>query len=200
MAVKPRVPKTENGAGAQKLISPQKLSLACGMRKPEGYFGVDLHETEQTDFVMDLLSFPWPIKTNSVRELECAHFVEHIPHWRPGYEMDGFWHFIAEVYRICRKDATCLFVHPYVMNGRAFWDPTHERYIHEATWTYLDRNWREREGLDHYIPDVHFETISIEGTGVPDSIQAKNHEAQAYARLHYWNVIDDIVVRLKVVK
>jgi hypothetical protein len=86
------------------------------------------------------------------------------------------------------------------MSARAFWDPTHERYIHEMAWYYLSRDWRRSQGLDHYQTDVNFEVQMIEGLGVPDSIQTKHHEAQAYAREHYWNVIADLMVVIKAVK
>lgn len=197
MSVREKVPATTaNG----RLHAPKKLSLACGQAKPEGFFGVDYANIEGVDLVHDLLQFPWPIKTGVVQEINCSHFVEHIPHWRPGFTKDGWFHFFDEVFRISKKGAVCTFIHPYAMNARAFWDPTHERYIHETAWYYLSKGWRTMQNLDHYQTDVDFEVIVIEGLGVPEEIQVKHHEAQAYARNHYWNVISDLLVRLKVVK
>jgi len=194
------VPKTANGGGTVKLHAPKKLSLACGQAKPEGYFGIDYVDVPGVDLVHDLMDFPWPIKTNSVQEINCSHFVEHIPHFRPGFTKDGWWHFFDEVYRICKKAAVCTFVHPYAMSVRADWDPTHERRIHEMTWYYLSKEWRVSQGLDHYQTEVDFEVALIEGLGVPTDIQNKHHEAQNYAREHYWNVISDLMVQLRVLK
>lgn len=199
MSTRTRVPGKTNGGGQVKLHAPKKLSLACGQNKPEGYFGIDISENADADLVYDLMTFPWPIKTSSVQEISCVHFVEHIPHWRPWFDAgkDGWFHFFDEVYRICKKDAVCTFVHPYAMSARAFWDPTHVRYIHEQMWYYLDPAWRQGNGLDHYPTVADFEVTLIEGTGVDEDTQSRHHEAQQHRRLHYWNIIADLVVMLK---
>ncbi len=105
--------------------------------------------------------------------------------------------FFRELARITRNGAKLRFVHPYVMNGRAFWDPTHVRYVHETTWYYLDKGWREANKIDHYGATVDFEIVTINGGGIPDAIMTRNHEQQAFARNHYWNVIADLEVILK---
>lgn len=189
-----------NGA-AVKQVSAKKISLACGDRKPTGFFGVDIAPKEGVvDLVWDLLQFPWPIKSNCADEISCEHFVEHIPHWRPWFTKDGFFHFFDEIYRICKKGALVTIVHPYALNGRAFWDPTHERFIHEASWAYLSRPWRTQELLDHYDTDVNFEAISIDGIGISDEVSLRNADQQQFMRTHYWNIVQDLVVKLKVIK
>ena len=144
---KSTVPGT-NGKTEPKLHAPKKLDIACGQNKQAGFKGIDIRG--DADIVHDLNVFPWPIKTSSVKEAFCSHYVEHIPHWRPGWERDGWWLFFDELHRIMAKDATIQIHHPYVKNDRAFWDPTHDRYIHEVTWYYLSKQWREMQGLDHY--------------------------------------------------
>lgn len=186
-----------NKSDVVKPVGAKKISLACGIRPPEGFFGVDIAPECNPDLVWDLLQYPWPIKTNCAEEISCEHYVEHIPHYRPWFTKDGFFHFADELHRICKKDAVVTIVHPYVMNGRAFWDPTHERFIHEATWTYLDRGWRLREGLDHYDTVADFEVIAIDGVGIDDGASVRNPEQQTYMRNHYWNVVQDLVVKLK---
>ena len=80
---------------------PVRLSLACGDRKPEGFYGVDVVKTEAADFVQDLMQFPWSqFPDNSVDEIEVSHFVEHIPHG-DGYH-DPFFQFFDEIYRILK--------------------------------------------------------------------------------------------------
>lgn len=173
-----------------------KLDLACGQNKQEGFTGIDV--AGNMDIVHDLLNVPWPITKDTVEETFCSHFVEHIPHFRPEFNgVDGWWVFFNELYRVVKADAKCVFIHPYAKSDRAFWDPTHTRYVHETTWYYLDKNWREMQGLDHYDAVCDFEVVVINGTGVADTIVAKHHEAQAFARQHYWNVIPDLVIELK---
>ena len=178
------------------LYTPRKLDIGCGNRKQPGFKGIDL--AGDADITWDLFQFPWPIKTSSVSEAHCQHFVEHIPHYRPEFGgQDGWWLFWGEVYRIMRKNGPVRVVHPYAMHARAFWDPTHERYIHEGTWAYLDRGWRERELIGHYGADVDFEIVTINGMGIPDAVATRNQEYQDHARNHFWNTIEDLEVVLR---
>lgn len=175
-----------------------KLDIACGQNKQPGFKGIDI--AGDADIVHDLNVFPWPLKAKSVEEFFCSHYVEHIPHHREGWTKDGWWLFWEEVYRIAKPDAKVTISHPYVNNDRAFWDPTHTRYIHETTWYYLDKEWRTSQGLDHYQTDVDFEIVLIQGTGMDANTVSRNHEYQAFARQHYRNVIADLAVELKVRK
>jgi hypothetical protein len=182
-------------APSGKIWAPKRLDIAAGRNKRDGYVGIDLESG--SDIVWDLFQFPWPIKTGSVVEVNVSHFVEHIPHYRPEWgARDGWFLFWEEVHRITKKGALVHIVHPYVMSARAFWDPTHVRFIHEMCWYYTDRTWREANGLGHYT-DADFEVVVISGTGIADDIVARNAEHQAYARAHYWNVIPDLSVELK---
>src|SRR3990167_9114992 len=56
-----------------------KLDLAAGQSPREGFEGVDYVETPQTKHHVNLLQFPWPWDSNSIDELHCSHFIEHIP-------------------------------------------------------------------------------------------------------------------------
>lgn len=188
------------------LFAPKKLSLGCGETKPDGWFGIDIsQDAPGVDLVLDLLPspwVPWPIKTGSVRQVECLHFVEHIPHWRPGWTQDGWFLFFQEIYRVCAKNATIKIVHPYCHSGRAHWDPTHERSIHEFSWYYLSREWRQFQKLDHlpYPVGVNFEVVTIDGSMQTDEFLTRNDKQQEFAREHYLNVVADLGVTLKVLK
>lgn len=173
-----------------------KLDIACGQNKEEGWVGIDL--SGDADIVHDLFSFPWPIEDGSVEEIRCSHFVEHIPHYRPEWNgVDGWWLFWSEVYRILAPGGKATIVHPYLWNDRAFWDPTHVRFIHEITWQYLDAKWREAQKLDHYPVAVDFEIVLVTGLGVAGDIQSRAPEVQAFAREHYKNVVGDLQVELR---
>lgn len=183
------------------LAAPRRLDIACGQRKTKGYRGIDLGG--DADITHDLMSFPWPIKAGCVKEVQCHHFVEHIPHAAPHpqrWDYDGWFMFFAEVYRICSNGATIELTHPYSRSDRAFWDPTHTRYIHEMAYYYLNREWRTANGLDHYIPDVNFEVVTIDGQLIPDDIVARPAEYQTHARTYWFNIVNDLHVILKVVK
>lgn len=178
-----------------KQHAPKKLDIASGQNTTKGFKGIDLYG--EPDIRHDLLSFPWPIKANSVSEVTCNHFLEHIPHHRDAWgEVDGFWLFFDELYRICKRDATLKFTHPYVWNDRAFWDPTHVRFLHEMAYCYLDKGWRLAQGLDHYPVSCDFEVVTI-SAGLSDEMLLRSEQQQNYARLHYRNAVGDLEVILR---
>jgi hypothetical protein len=187
-----------------KIHAPKKLDIACGQRKTEGFKGIDMGGN--ADIVHDLMDFPWPIKASSVKEMVCNHFVEHIPHEAPirlkdsNWEYDGFYMFFQEVYRVAANGATIEITHPYSRSDRAFWDPTHTRYIHETSYYYLNREWRTAQMLEHYIPDINFDVVTIDGQMIPDDIISRNIEYQNHARTYWFNVVNDLHIILKVVK
>ena len=194
MVAKTKVPPTTNGERKVKIHAPKKLDIACGQNKQHGYKGIDI--AGDADILHDLNEIPWPIKTSSVEEAFCSHYVEHIPHWRPGWERDGWWRFFDEVHRVMKTGAQIQIHHPYVKSDRAFWDPTHVRFIHEVSWYYLSAEWRKIQGLDHYDVQCDFEVITI-NTDLQGDLASRNHEAQNFARNSYWNAVGDLMVILK---
>lgn len=185
-------------ANEAKLAAPRKLDIACGQNKQKGFKGIDL--AGDADIVWDLFNFPWPIKTSSVQEAYCSHFVEHIPHVLPGVDKDGFFAFFEEVQRILRKNGTIEIIHPFNRSDRAFWDPTHQRFLNDVTWYYLDPEWRAQNKLDHYNTDANFEVTLIDAAGIPDEVMARPDEQRMFQMTRYWNVIADLRVILKVRK
>jgi hypothetical protein len=55
-----------------------KLDLACGQTPIEGFEGVDLYAPNAKHKV-DLFKFPYPWASDSVDEIHCSHFAEHLP-------------------------------------------------------------------------------------------------------------------------
>lgn len=186
-----------------------KLSIAGGQNVPEGFVGMDIYPGEKIKYVGDILNFGedsvWKqIKDNSVDEIECSHFIEHIPHGN-GYN-DPFWQFFDEVYRVLKPvefsetnpnvpiNGFARFVAPYYSSIRAWQDPTHQRAISEATFMYLSKEWRESQKLDHYptICDLQVTGGYIEH----DRLQNRNAEFKQNAYLTEINAINDIFVTL----
>jgi hypothetical protein len=108
---------------------------------------------------------------------------------------DGLIAFMDEVWRVCKDGAKVKIVHPYLKSDRAFQDPTHTRFIPDATWHYFNRAWREEQKLDHYPITSNFTVDNIGCSFYPPWDQ-KHHEAQAFALAHYWNVAMDLGVEL----
>jgi len=62
------------------MIEESRINLACGANRIEGYYGIDAFETEACDYVMDLQKYPWDIASESVEDIICSHYIEHINH------------------------------------------------------------------------------------------------------------------------
>ena len=190
---------------AKKQPTVLKLSLACGDAKPEGFMGVDIAKTKSADYVQDLLKFPWSqFADNSVDEIECTNFVEHIPHGDS--KDDPFFQFFDEIHRILKPaefdpanpnipvKGFARIVCPYYSSMRAWQDPTHQRAISEASFLYLNKQWRIDNKLDHYPVECDFDFSY--GYVIAPEWQNRNQETQAFAIKHYNNVVTDIQVQL----
>src|SRR5262245_49044872 len=103
----------------QEETLPVRLDLGCGNGLKDGFIGVDKYPSTQADILHDLLEFPWPFGDESVDEIYCAHFLEHVPGKQRGIFMD-------EVYRILKPGARATFVAPAYNHQRAVQDYTHE--------------------------------------------------------------------------
>lgn len=129
-----------------------KLDLACGQRKREGFLGCDIVKTDQSDFVHDLTIIPWPWEDNSIEEVHCSHFFEHLT----GQQRIKF---MEELWRILIPNGTATIICPYWNSFRAHQDPTHIMPgICEGTMLYFNKEWMTQNGLNHYPinPKINF--------------------------------------------
>ena len=186
MAATAQKPRRGRQKAARKPSEPLKLDLGCGQAKQEGFTGVDIAPLEGVDVVCDLFTFPWPFEDDSVDEVFCSHFVEHVP---------DHIAFMNELYRIMKPGAQVRFVHPYLWNDRCFQDPTHRQFISEHRWYYFAKDWREINKLEHYGITCDFGVNNIFPLFASPWDQ-KNTETQQFAMRHYHNVINDLIVDL----
>jgi hypothetical protein len=121
-----------------------KLDLACGVRKREGFTGVDYSRDVGADVVLDLRQMPWPWADGSVAEVHCAHFFEHLT----GAER---MRFMDELYRVMQVGAVATLIVPHGRSDGAAQDPTHEwPPVLEASFNYFNRARREEMFVGHY--------------------------------------------------
>src|SRR6185369_2289998 len=116
-----------------------RLDIACGKSKKQGFTGVDIWQG--ADIVVDLEKYPWPFEDNSVDEVYCSHYIEHVP---------DLISFANELNRIMKVGAKAEIIAPYYSSIRAWQDPTHLRAISENTFLYFNKKWRIINKLDHY--------------------------------------------------
>lgn len=195
--------KTEFGTAGQLITNDEdfklpedllRYDLACGQHPKEGFKGVDIAKTDETDIVHDLLEFPWPFEDRSVYEFNCEHFVEHIPIQLPDGS-NGLVRFMEEAYRCLRDHGIIRIVAPHYASIEAWQDPTHYRAITEKTFLYFDRR-ITKGALDHYTGNCDFEQISRTFVMGPEW-EGKSDDARTFARNHYINTIKEIQVVLK---
>jgi len=189
-----------------------RLDLACGQSPREGFEGVDLWPGAKHQ--VNLMNFPWPWADDSVDELHCSHFVEHLPMvyvTSKGDQVpvptgpedkDLFFAFFDECWRILRPGGLMTVIVPALRSNRAFQDPTHRRFIPAESFLYLHRGWRELNRLDHYSIRSDFRGSSsdappeVQGQ-VPIEEGLRSIEVQMVRSQTLWNVVADWVAKLK---
>ena len=166
-----------------------KLDIACGNNKRDGYVGID-YAGDQADIKHDLFQYPWPIESESVSEVWCAHFFEHIP----GLDRPKF---MNELYRILKPKGIAVIICPSYNNARAYQDFTHAwPPVCAESFQYFNREWREINKLTHGLYDMpcDFE-YAVSGSISPEFDQ-RTYETKVFAGTKYWNVTIDIHVTL----
>lgn len=162
-----------------------KIDIGCGSSKVPGYTGVDICDIEGVDIVHDLEQYPWPFENESVDEIHCSHYAEHV---------SCLIKFMDESFRILKYGGTMFIRSPYYNSIRAWQDPTHRQEISEATFCYYNAAWRKENKLSHYkiVSDFDFQF----GYEYAPEWTLRSDEAKSFAAKHWTNVVNDIYVRL----
>lgn len=158
------------------------VDLGCGTKKVEGSFGFDLRSINGVDVVCDLEK-PMPIKNNSVNEVHTSHTIEHIKE---------LIQFMEEVFRICKPGGQVIIVAPYYSSRGAFRDPTHVRFITEDTFQYF-------EPPTDYDIRTNFLIEKIE-YDYRKPFRYFPRYFQKRFRRYFLNIVDNMVVTLRVIK
>lgn len=182
------------------------IDLACGQTPREGYQGVDIVGGNGI-IQFDILKYPWPWSDNSVDKLHCSHFIEHIPmievdqHGNQvayGAGQDALFRFFDEAWRVLKPDGLLEIIWPCSRSDRAFWDPTHRRFLPAQFLMYLNDTWRKTNKLDHY--NVHCNFVDNLNFTIDSSLNALSDEARQRHFQNYWNAILDFWAKLRAIK
>jgi hypothetical protein len=146
-----------------------KLDLGCGRSKREGFSGVDAIAFPGVDIVTNLADRkhtdpcvarraveggctcprdynvfqPWPWEDNSIDEAFSSHFVEHL-------DVHARKHFVEQLWRVLKPEATAQIVVPYAFSERAYGDLTHAWPPLVGFWFfYLDAVWCAQNSAHH---------------------------------------------------
>jgi ubiquinone/menaquinone biosynthesis C-methylase UbiE len=165
-------------------VKSLKLDLGCGKNAREGFVGVD-----QIDFgqpiVADLRQ-KWPWEDNSVDEVHCSHFIEHLTG-------EQRIHFVNELYRVLKPEGKALMIAPHWASARAYGDMTHQwPPVCEFWFLYMNKGWRDVNAPHSgYNDNVHFE-IGYNYNYRPD-VADRGQDYVNYAVANYKEVAQDIV-------
>jgi SAM-dependent methyltransferase len=129
-----------------------KLNLGAGRNTIAGYVNLDRAALPGIDVVHDLESFPLPFDDDTFNEILGVDLIEHIA------DALGL---MAELWRIAKPDAICIFGLPYGSSDAAWEDPTHVRPYFINSWSYFSQPcyWRADYG---YRGDWQPETLTLD--------------------------------------
>ena len=203
------------------MISHEKLNLASGEIQIEGFLNIDKADIKGVNAIIDLEDFPWPIESNSAKEIICNHYIEHIPMETYGKRLvkiikasssweqfqqrvnvidlegpsDGLILFMNEIYRILKPGGTVSFATPYYAGGILWQDPTHRRGITEITYKYFDKQWRINSKLMHYGITADFD-VKLKGYDLYPNVNHATEEDKKFSMRCYNNIIISMYVVL----
>jgi predicted SAM-dependent methyltransferase len=186
-----------------------RLNLGCGkltFPNEEGWVNVDIAGLEGVDVKANLFEFPWPFEDNYADYMIASHIVEHIPHqvkrlvdisdkdWdypkgtirKQEHELDGFFAFFAEVWRILKPGGIITVICPFGPTSMAMQDPTHTRFIVPSTFSYLGP--QTSPTFDYGLPFA-FESAMEDQSRVygMDWLRQVPEQARAMALRHNWD-------------
>lgn len=189
-----------------------RLNLGCGkltFPNEEGWVNVDIADLDGVDKQVNLFEFPWPFEDNYADYMIASHIVEHIPHqvirkevewledrgegmktWYKAsqvpHELDGFFAFFAEAWRILKPGGIITVICPYGPSSMAMQDPTHTRFIVPATFSYLGP--QTSPTFDYGLPFA-FESVLEDQSRIYGMNWLKDvpEEARFGVLLHNWD-------------
>lgn len=77
-------------------MKPLKISLGCGMRKPEGFVGLDIRPFKETDFVCNIGKEQFPFENDTAEYIEAIHLFEH-------FYPEELLHCVDECWRVLKS-------------------------------------------------------------------------------------------------
>lgn len=132
-------------------LDPERLTLV----------NLDRLADVEPDVLCELATDPISLPDNSVDAVLALHVLEHIG--RQG-EIEGWFHFWSELYRVMKPNASVRFECPYSSSVWAWADPTHVRAINQYVFLYLNQDAYRSPGsaIPDYRPNFDFQLTQCE--------------------------------------
>lgn len=178
-----------------------KLDLGCGPNKQAGFTGVDAIQFDgKVDVVTDLRFGPWPWEDNSVDEVHCSHFLEHLTNFNDKWERVLFFN---ELGRILKPGGKATIIFPHWCSTRFYGDPTHKEPFSEMGFYYLSKDWRAGNSPhcdSRTAPGPHSYNCDLEaswGYSMHQALMSRNSEFQQDAMAWKKEAVQDIIATVK---
>lgn len=181
------------------------LDFGCGKNKHQEdgkkFIGVDSINFPEVDLVLDLTAKEksiqnadfsvthtykkWPWENDSVQEIFCSHFLEHL-------EPKERVHFVNECYRILKPGAQARIIVPHWASERAMGDLTHSAHpVSEMWFYYLDFNWRASNAPHNDFYKCNF--ACTWGYSMRNDLLSRNQEYQQFALANFKGAAQDTI-------
>lgn len=187
------------------------LDIGCGRKKIPGAIGIDFSPLSDADVSLDLNRDRLPFNDSSVDFVYSSHTLEHL-------SVEGFFHTIAEVYRVLKPDAQFNLLVPYFTDTLSLANPFHNNGLcfNEHTFRFFSSEkecaaipaesyqtpscpqWGLRYSANAEIA-VEFRTISVERFFFP-AYRDKSAADRDLAGKRYLNVTEQIDYSLQAIK
>jgi SAM-dependent methyltransferase len=147
--------KTLEAIGVKMLTNPDGTPFDREIR----LVNLDRLPDVEPDVLCELATDPIDLPDDSVDAVLALHVLEHIG--RQG-EIEGWFHFWAELYRVMKPDGLVRFECPHSSSLWCWADPTHVRAINEYAFLYLNQDSYRSPGsaIPDYRPDFDFVPVA----------------------------------------
>ena len=135
-------------------VGSVSIELGCGSSKKEiSAIGIDVLDYECVDIVGDALEVLASFPEQSVHQVYCSHFLEHVA------DIEGF---LRELERIVKPSGDLDLVVPHFSNPYYYSDYTHRSFFGLYTFSYLTSNVFFRRKVPTYSRANKFELIDVQ--------------------------------------
>lgn len=108
----------------------EKIDMACGNNKKDGFCGIDIDKYDNVDLVMDLRFKKLPFKDGQLSHVYASHFLEHLT-------FEENLYLFNEVYRCMKVGGIFEVVVPHGMSYAGMVDLSHKTFWTEDTFGYF---------------------------------------------------------------
>jgi len=113
-----------------------KINIGSGHRNFDGFTSIDNNPRAMPDILHDISVYPWPLASDSVDHVVCAHLLEHVIEQG---NVEQFMGFFEELYRVCKNGAQLEIVVPDARSDAAFSDPGHKSCWDKNIFTFCSK-------------------------------------------------------------